>query len=109
MRGRLPQGLAEFGPIDVLINAGGRRQNIATAEMPLETWQELIDLNLTSVFVCTKPIGGAMVERWQGRIINIASINAPSPAARSAAGITRQPGAMVQFTRATAADWARSA
>jgi NAD(P)-dependent dehydrogenase (short-subunit alcohol dehydrogenase family) len=103
------RALAEFGPIDILINnAGGRRQNVPTEEMPLELWQELMDLNLTSAFVCTKLIGGAMVKRGQGgRIINIASINA-LVAGRKIAGrhYETSKAAIVQFTRATAADWA---
>src|SRR6478735_11101720 len=76
--GACQRALSEFGPIDILINnAGGRRQNIATEEMPLEVWRELMDLNLTSTFLCTKLIGGAMLARGHGgRIINIASINA---------------------------------
>src|SRR5262245_54145423 len=76
--GACQRALAEFGPINILINnAGGRRQNIATEEMPLELWRELMDLNLTSTFLCTKLIGGAMLARGNGgRIINIASINA---------------------------------
>ena len=108
------RAVAEFGPIDILINnAGGRRQNIPTEEMPLETWRELMDLNLTSAFVCTKIIGGAMVARAKsgqlksGRIINIASINA-LVAGRKIAGrhYETSKAAIVQFTRATAADWA---
>lgn len=108
------RALTEYGPIDILINnAGGRRQNIPTEEMPLETWLELIDLNLTSTFVCTKIIGGAMVARAKageltiGRIINIASINA-LVAGRKIAGrhYETSKAAVVQFTRATAADWA---
>ena len=69
--------LAEYGPIDILVNnVGGRRVDIATQDMPLDTWQSLIDLNLTGTFVCTKLIGGAMVARGQGgRVINIASIS----------------------------------
>ena len=44
--------------------------------MALETWQELLDLNLTSVFICTKLIGKSMIDRGKGgRIINISSIN----------------------------------
>src|SRR4029079_7912838 len=71
------RAVAEYGPIDVLINnAGGRRQNVATEEMPLQTWRELMDLNLTSTFLCTKLIGKSMIARGKGRIINIASINA---------------------------------
>jgi gluconate 5-dehydrogenase len=75
--------------------------------MPLDTWQELIDLNLTSAFLCTKLLGGAMVERRQGRVINIASINA-LVAGRKIGGrhYETAKAAMVQFTRATAADWA---
>src|SRR2546428_534797 len=47
--------LADFGPIDILVNnVGGRRENIKTEEMPLETWRRLVDLNLTSAFLCTK-------------------------------------------------------
>jgi gluconate 5-dehydrogenase len=103
------KALAEFGPIDVLINnVGGRRQNIATTEMPLDTWRELIDLNLTSVFICTKLIGGAMVERGRGgRVINIASINA-LVAGKKIGGrhYETAKAAVVQLTRATAADWA---
>jgi gluconate 5-dehydrogenase len=59
--------LDQHGPIDILINnVGGRRVNIPTTEMPLETWQQMLDLNLTSTFLCTKLIGGAMVARGKG-------------------------------------------
>jgi NAD(P)-dependent dehydrogenase (short-subunit alcohol dehydrogenase family) len=99
----------EFGPIDILINnVGGRRENIPTQDMPLEKWRELMDLNLTSAFLCTKVIGGAMIRRGEGgRIINIASINA-MVAGRNIAGrhYETAKAAMVQFTRATAVDWA---
>jgi gluconate 5-dehydrogenase len=101
--------LERHGPIDILINnVGGRRVNIPTTEMPLATWQQLLDLNLTSTFLCTKLIGGAMVARGQGgRVINIASINA-QVAHRWLAGrhYEAAKAAVVQFTRATAADWA---
>src|SRR4051812_30038286 len=67
--------LEQHAPIDIVINnVGGRRENIATEEMPLETWRRLVDLNLTSVFVCTSRLGGAMLKRGWGRVINIASI-----------------------------------
>ena len=103
------KALVEAGPIHILINnAGGRRQNIPTHEMPLETWRELVDLNLTSVFLCTKLIGGSMVERGQGgRIINVASINA-LVAGRKIGGrhYETAKAAVVQFTRAVASDWA---
>jgi gluconate 5-dehydrogenase len=70
--------LQHFGPIDILINnVGGRRENIPTQDMPLIKWRKLMDLNLTSTFLCTKLMGGAMIDRGQGgRIINVASTNA---------------------------------
>ncbi len=100
--------LAEHAPIDVLINnVGGRRENIATEAMPLETWRRLVDLNLTSAFVCTKHIGGAMLERRWGRVINVASI-CGQVATRGIFGrhYETAKAAVVGFTRAVAADWA---
>lgn len=103
------EALETAGPIDILINnVGGRRVPDPTTEMPLETWQELIDLNLTSVFLCTKIIGGAMIERGQGgRVINISSINGlvatPGIGGRS---YETSKAAVLQFTKATAVDWA---
>jgi NAD(P)-dependent dehydrogenase (short-subunit alcohol dehydrogenase family) len=102
--------LDRHGALDILINnVGGRRENIPTQDMPLEKWRQLMDLNLTSAFVCTRLLGRAMIARGQGgRIINIASINA-FVAGRGIAGrhYETAKAAMVQFTRATAVDWAQ--
>lgn len=99
----------QSGEIDILINnVGGRRENIPTESMDLETWRRLVDLNLTSTFVCTKIIGKALLERGTGgRIINVASINA-LVAGRDIAGrhYETAKAAVLQFTRAVAADWA---
>ena len=100
--------LREHAPIDIVVNnVGGRRENIATEEMPLETWRRLMDLNLTSAFVCTKRLGGAMLARRWGRIINIASI-CGQIATRNIHGrhYETAKAALASFTRAVAADWA---
>ena len=103
------QVVSELGPIDILVNnVGGRRENIPTEQMSLEKWRELMDLNLTSAFLCTRIVGAAMIERGEGgRIINISSINS-IVAGRRIAGrhYETAKAAMVQFTRAVAADWA---
>ncbi|MGE5193907.1 MAG: SDR family NAD(P)-dependent oxidoreductase [Deltaproteobacteria bacterium] len=103
------QALDESGKIDILINnVGGRRIDIPTTEMPLEKWQAILDLNLTSTFLCTKLIGGAMVARGgPGRVINVASISG-MVANRGIGGRSYETSkaAVIQFTRATAADWA---
>jgi gluconate 5-dehydrogenase len=103
------QALNEHGPIDILINnVGGRRINIPTEQLPLDQWQKLLDLNLTSAFLCTKMIGGAMLARGKGgRVINIASISG-MVANRGIGGRSYETSkaAVIQFTRAVASDWA---
>lgn len=100
--------LSRHGPIDILINnVGGRRENVPTEAMALEDWLRLIDLNLTSAFLCTKLIGGAMLPRRAGRVINIASI-CGQIATKNIHGrhYETAKAALVGFTKAVAADWA---
>jgi NAD(P)-dependent dehydrogenase (short-subunit alcohol dehydrogenase family) len=100
--------LAEAGPIDILVNnVGGRNLDVAIEDTDLDTWQRFIDLNLTHCFLCTKIIGGAMLKRGEGRVINIASISG-FIANRGIGGrhYETAKAALIHFTRATAADWA---
>jgi gluconate 5-dehydrogenase len=100
--------LDETGPIDILVNnVGGRNLDVAIEDTDLETWQTFVDLNLTHCFLCTKIIGGAMLARGQGRVINIASISGMI-ANRGIGGrhYETAKAALIHFTRATAADWA---
>jgi gluconate 5-dehydrogenase len=100
--------LDETVPIDILVNnVGGRNLDVAIEDTDLETWQTFVDLNLTHCFLCTKIIGGAMLARGQGRVINIASISGMI-ANRGIGGrhYETAKAALIHFTRATAADWA---
>jgi NAD(P)-dependent dehydrogenase (short-subunit alcohol dehydrogenase family) len=100
--------LADHGPIDILVNnVGGRRENVPVTEQRLEDWQRLLDLNLTSAFLCTKHLGAAMLPRRRGRVLNIASI-CGQVATRNMHGrhYETAKAALVGFTRAVAADWA---
>src|ERR1700734_1861452 len=101
-------GRAEGRPIDILVNnVGGHNSDVAIENSDLATWQQFIDLNLTHCFICTKMIGGAMLARGQGRVINIASISGMI-ANRGIGGrhYETAKAAVIHFTRATAADWA---
>jgi len=101
--------LRDFGPIDILINnVGNREVSVAIEAETIETWQRMIDLNLTSCFLGTKLIGAAMLARGKGgRIINIASISALI-ANRGIGGrdYETSKAAVLHFTRCAAADWA---
>ncbi len=102
------KALAEFSPIHILINnVGGRRINVPSEQLPLEDWQRIVDLNLTSAFLCCKVIGGDMVKRRSGKIINNASISG-MVVARGIQGRTYEvaKAALIMFTRTLAVDWA---
>ncbi|MEU2873741.1 SDR family NAD(P)-dependent oxidoreductase [Streptomyces olivoreticuli] len=64
-----------YGPVGILVNNAGRSGGGATAEIPDELWLDVINTNLTSVFLMTKEVlnAGRMQEQGRGRIINIAS------------------------------------
>jgi gluconate 5-dehydrogenase len=102
------RALAEHETIDILVNnVGGRILNVAIENQDLADWRRLIDVNLTHCFLCTRTIGGAMLARGSGRVINIASISGMI-ANRGIGGrhYETAKAAVIHFTRAAAADWA---
>lgn len=66
----------EFGNIDILVNNAGMGYTANLSETPLADWQQVINLNLTSAFVCMMGILPGMRSRGSGTIINVASIAA---------------------------------
>lgn len=68
----------DFGPVAVLVNNAGMGYTGALATMSLADWQQVIDLNLTGVFECTKAILPSMRKIGGGTIVNVASIAAKS-------------------------------
>jgi short-subunit dehydrogenase len=66
----------DFGNIDILVNNAGIGYTGTLSETSLEDWQQVINLNLTSVFECIKGILPGMRDRSTGTIINVASIAA---------------------------------
>ena len=106
--------LSAYAPIDILINnVGGRRINIPTEQMPTEEWLRILDLNLTSAFVCSKLIGSYVVVRvalGSARsapglpvIVSRMIRRASPPAAPTAAG---PPATMASAARSASSSWA---
>jgi 3-oxoacyl-[acyl-carrier protein] reductase len=65
--------LSELGGLDILVNNAGIDTVSLLVDMTLEQWQEMIDVNLTSLFLCTKAALPRMIEQRWGRVINIGS------------------------------------
>lgn len=64
-----------YGRIDILINNAGITRDKTLLKMSFLEWQQVIDVNLTGVFNCTKVVAPYMVEQQYGRIICTSSIN----------------------------------
>ncbi len=64
-----------YGRIDILVNNAGITRDKTLLKMSYDEWQQVIDVNLTGVFNCTKVVVPYMVEQQYGRIICTSSIN----------------------------------
>jgi short-subunit dehydrogenase len=60
--------------LDILINNAGMAYTGSIADSPLADWQQVIDLNLTSVFLCVQGILPHLRQRKAGVIVNVSSI-----------------------------------
>jgi 3-oxoacyl-[acyl-carrier protein] reductase len=64
-----------LAPADILIaSAGITGPNTTVVQYPVDAWRQVIDINLTGVFLCNRALAPGMVKRGWGRIVNIASV-----------------------------------
>ncbi len=63
-----------FGQIDILVNNAGITRDASLKKMSSQQWQQVIDVNLTGVFNCTKAVTPFMAGQGSGRVINAASV-----------------------------------
>ncbi len=97
---------AELGPIDVLVNNAGITRDAVLHRMTEEQWNEVIHVNLASIFNMTRNVIEGMRERNYGRVVNISSINGQ----KGQIGQTNYSAAkagMIGFTKALAQENAK--
>ena len=94
--------LAALGRIDVLVNnAGVAGLNKPTVDYPVEEWERVLRVNLTSQFLCCRAVAPHMVKAGYGRIVNIASIAGKEGNERIAAYASAKAG-VIGFTKSVA-------
>ena len=99
----------EFGELDILVNNAGMAIRKPALELPLEEWRQVIELNLTALFSCSRVAARHMKARRPptgGCIVNLASIMGLSGGIFPNASYQASKGGVVNLTRALALEWA---
>ena len=101
------QVLDHFGQIDILVNNAGIAQHRPAEEINDEEWQNMMAVNLNGVFWCCRAVGGHMLQRGKGAIVNIASMSghiANKPQKQSHYNTAKA--AVIMLTKSLAFEWA---
>lgn len=107
IRALVEKAVAAFGPVDILVNnAGSLVERLRLMELTEEKWDEVIDLNLKSAFLCTQAVAASMIERKTGAIINVTSIAGRNGGALGAIAYATAKGGMITLTKSLAKELA---
>lgn len=91
--------IEKLGKIDILVaNAGIAGPNHKSWEYPIDAWKQVIDINLTGIFLCCRAIVPHMLQRNYGRIVNVASI-AGKEGNPNAAAYSASKAGVIAFTK----------
>ncbi len=99
--------VAAFGPVDILVNnAGSLVERLRLLELTEARWDEVIDLNLKSAFLCAQAVAASMIQRKSGAIINVASIAGRNGGALGSIHYSTAKGGMITMTKGLAKELA---
>ena len=94
------------GDFDILVNNAGRTARKPAVDLKKSEWDEVLQLNLTAVFICSRTAVPYMKRRGGGAIVNLASIMGFSGGIFPNASYQASKGGVVNLTRALALEWA---
>ncbi len=98
--------LAEFGQVDVLLNAAGQIFRKPTMDVTEQEWNKLMDVNLTGMLRTCQSFYAPLKANGRGRIVNIASLNSFVSLVQVTA-YAASKAAVLALTRSLAVEWAR--
>ena len=96
----------QLGPADILVNNAGITRPQLTLEMTEENWDQHMDINVKSIFLCSQAAARQMTQHGGGCIINIGSILGRN-AFPATLGYCTSKAAVDHMTRVMAIEWAR--
>jgi NAD(P)-dependent dehydrogenase (short-subunit alcohol dehydrogenase family) len=97
---------ADLGPVGVLINNAGIARRSRTEELDLATWNQVVAVNMTGVFLCAREAAKQMLEMGEGSIVNISSMwGHVGGGFYPNLSYHATKGAVVNMTRAMAVEW----
>lgn len=96
----------EVGPIDVLINNAGIIMRVPILQMSAEDFRKVVDIDLTGPFIVSKHAGKKMIERRNGKIINICSMMSEL-GRNTVTAYAAAKGGLKMLTKNMATEWAR--
>jgi NAD(P)-dependent dehydrogenase (short-subunit alcohol dehydrogenase family) len=96
--------LKEFGKVDILINSAGKIKREPTLTVSEETWNDIMDTNVTGTLRACQIFGKHMLERGYGRIINIASLNS-FVSLKEVTAYAASKAAVAALTKSLAVEW----
>jgi 3-oxoacyl-[acyl-carrier protein] reductase len=97
----------ELGPIDILVNnAGSLVQRLNILDLNEAVWDEVLDLNLKSAFLCSKAVAASMMNRRSGSIVNVSSIAGRNGGALGSIHYSTAKGGLITFTKGLAKELA---
>ena len=100
------EAMQRFGRLDILVNNAGINIRKAPQDYALEEWQQIIETNLSSAFICCQAAYPALQKSGGGKIINIGSMTSIFGAS-FAAPYGASKGGIVQLGRSLATAWAK--